>query len=400
MSHEAKIWTKSFIRISITQFLIFIAFYTLLTTLPIFVIHELGRTEAEGGLVVTAMLLAAILIRPFSATFLQKIGKRKGLILSVAMYVATTFLYLAIDAFIPLLVLRFLHGISFGIVTTATGAIAADIIPPSRRGAGLGYFAMSMNLALVVGPFIGLTLLQYVNFQTLFLILSILMVIAIINVVMVKVSDDQTIALEKTKKQWSMHDFIELKALPIAVISSLIAVAYSSVMSFISVYANAIGLRSTASYFFLVFAAAMILSRPYLGRTYDVKGPKFVIIPCLFIFALGLISLSITNSSWMLLLSAALIGLGFGTLLPSFQTMAIQAASRHRSSYATSTFFILYDAGLAAGSYIWGIVISLLGFANLYLLSAVIVLVVIVLFNMYHTKRKFIYHKHSSERTS
>src|SRR5699024_12196188 len=73
-----------------------------------------------------------------------------------------------------------IHGISFGILTTATSAIAANIDPKARRGAGMGYFAMAMNIAVVAGPFIGLTLLQYISFNQFFLTLSILMSISVL----------------------------------------------------------------------------------------------------------------------------------------------------------------------------------------------------------------------------
>ncbi|CDQ38776.1 MFS transporter [Virgibacillus salexigens] len=385
MSQEQKIWTKSFISISMTQFLIFMSFYALMTTLPIYVIDNLGGTEAEGGLVVTAMLLAAIIVRLFSAKLLDKTGKKMGLVVSVASFAVTSFLYPVIDAFMSLLALRFFHGLSFGVITTATGAIAADIIPPSRRGAGLGYFAMAMNLAVVVGPFIGLTVLQFTSFQNLFIILAVLMIVAVINSIMVQVPRGAN-APEKGKRKLTIHDFIETKAITIALICSLVSLAYASVMSFISVYANTLGLASTASYFFVVFAAVMLLSRPYFGRSFDSKGPKFVIFPCLIMFTMGLIALSLTNSPWMLLLSAVLIGLGYGTILPSFQTMAIQASPKNRSSHATSTFFILYDSGIAIGSFIWGIVASGVGYANLYLVCAVIVIVALALFNLYHSR--------------
>src|SRR5699024_11317756 len=99
----------------------------------------------KAGLVVTCMLIAAILIRPFSAHILDVFGKKRSLVLSVVLFTVTTFFYMWINEFIPLLILRFVHGISFGVVTTATGAIAADIIPESRRGAGMGYFAMAID---------------------------------------------------------------------------------------------------------------------------------------------------------------------------------------------------------------------------------------------------------------
>ncbi|WP_085505256.1 MFS transporter [Thalassobacillus devorans] len=387
-SKREPIWTKSFISISLTQFTVFLVFYALLTTLPIYVIHDMNGTEAQGGLTVTAMLVAAILIRPFSGKLIDVIGKRKTLFVSIMVFTMTTFLYIGIKDFIPLLWLRLFHGLSFGLFTTVSGAIAADVVPESRRGEGIGYFAMAMNLAVVVGPFIGLSVLQFAPFQVLFILLSVFMISGALSAFLVKVPQ-ATEAVRKTGTfKLSLHDLIETKAVPIALISSLAALSYSSILSFLSVYANAIGLSSAASYFFLVFAMAMLLSRPYLGRAYDIKGPKFVIIPCLFIFAFGLVFISFTSAAWMLLASAAIIGLGYGTLLPSFQTMAVQSAPIARSGHSTATFFMFYDTGIAAGSFVWGLVVAKAGFQQLYLISAVVVLVLIGLFYTYQAKRQ------------
>jgi MFS family permease len=79
----------------------------------------------------------------------------------------------------------------------------------------------------------------------------------------------------------------------------------------------------------------------------------------------------------MLLLSGALVGLGYGTLLPSFQTLAIEAADKHRSGYATGTFFALYDSGIAVGSVSLGLIAGALSYSNLYLLLGVFVLIII-----------------------
>lgn len=383
-----KIWTRSFISIFMTQFLVFVVFYTLITTLPLYVIQEMDGTEAQGGLVVTSILIAAIAVRPFSAGLLDRIGKKKGLVLSVSVFALTTFIYIGIESFVPLMILRFIHGLSFGVITTATGAIAADLIPPARRGAGLGYFAMSMNLAVVAGPFIGLSLLQFVSFKTLFIVLSIFMIAGILSTLLVHVKEPVGAETTVKKGKLSIHSLVELKALPIAIIASLISLAYASILSFISVYAESIGLAAAASFFFLVFAGVMLLSRPSLGRAFDSRGARFVILPCLLIFVAGLVMLSITSSAWMLFVAAALIGLGYGTLLPSFQTMAIQTAEPARSGHATATFFMLYDAGIALGSFIWGLVVSGYGYQSLYLVCAVLVLVVMVLFNMYYKKQQ------------
>lgn len=368
-----KIWTKSFISLSITQFLLFTIFYALLTTLPIYVIANLGESESSGGLVVTFMLASAILVRPFSAKVLDVLGKKSGLILSIILFTATTFVYLWVDSFTPLLILRFVHGISFSILTTATSAIAADIIPKERRGAGMGYFAMAMNLAVVAGPFIGLTLLQFISFQQFFLVLSILMTVSVLFSLFVQTGEQQN---AETENHFSirLHDLIEPKAIPIALISGLVGLAYASVLSFVPVFAEEIGLEATASYFFLIYAIVMVASRPTLGRMFDEKGAKFVLVPSLAVFAIGLVVLGFTTTSLTLLAAAALLGLGYGSLLPGFQTLSVQSTTTDRSGHAMSTFFIFYDLGIASGAFIWGVVISSGGFFAMYMLGAILVL--------------------------
>ncbi len=383
------IWTKSFISLALTQFFLFTVFYALLTTLPIYVIDQLGGTQSNAGLVVTFMLASAILIRPFSAKVLDIVGMKKTLVCSVAIFAVTTLFYLGIKSFVLLLILRFIHGISFSIVTTATSAIAANIVPKARRGAGMGYFAMAMNLAVVVGPFIGLTLLQFVSFQGFFMTLSILMIIGVFCTFIVEVKDIETSeAAERSKFTLKLTDLIEPKAMPIAIVSGFVGIAYASILSFVPVYAKEIGLEAAASYFFLVFAIIMIAFRPYLGRLFDEKGARFVLVPSTIFFAVGLTVLGLTTTSSVLLIAAAIIGLGYGTLLPGFQTVAIQSTEAHRTGQAISTFFIFYDLGIAVGAFIWGIIVGAFNYETMYLMGAVLTLVTSVLLYSLLTKAK------------
>ena len=131
--NEQKIWTKDFISISLVQFIIFIGFYTLLTTLPIYVIKDLNGSEAQGGLVVTIMLFSAIIMRPISGLIIDKLGKKSTLLWSTGLYAGTMLFYFLIDNFIVLMVIRFLHGLSFGVLTTIASAIAADVVPKKEK---------------------------------------------------------------------------------------------------------------------------------------------------------------------------------------------------------------------------------------------------------------------------
>jgi len=384
-SNQTTIWTRPFFMALVNNFFIFLVFYSLLTVLPLYVIDELHGTEGQAGLATTVFLLSAIIVRPFSGKIIELLGKKKTLIISVMMFGISSFIYFWVHDFYLLMALRFFHGIWFSIGSTVMVAIAADMIPPQRKGEGLGYFAMSMNLAVVVGPFLSLALIRWIPYTSLFMGLAWVIVIGFLCSFGIQVTEDDVVE-EDVSKRLTLKDLLEVKAIPIALVGFLTSFAYSGIMSFISVYAKSVGLFESVSLFFVVFAAAMLLSRPYTGRLYDRSGPNAVIYPSLIIFAIGLILLSVTHSVLLLLVAGTLIGLGYGALLPSFQTMSIVAAPKRRTGHATATFFIFYDLGIAVGSFVLGVVSSQFGFSALYLICSGVIIITIAVYNVV-TKR-------------
>ncbi|MGP4042037.1 MFS transporter [Gracilibacillus sp. D59] len=381
---ESKIWTKNFISIAIVNLFVFISFYTLLTTLPLFVIEEWGGSEAQGGLVVTAMLLAAILLRPFSGTILSKYGKRTMLLISNILFAITMIGYLFIESYTAMLVLRFIHGFSFAILTTATSAIAADIVPAKKRGEGLGYFTMSMNLAIVLGPFLGLSIIQLTTYTNLFVILNLFTVLSVISTFFVHTKEVKN-ADQPKNSSFTWKELLEKEALSISLIGLLVAFAYSSIVSFISVYANARGLEHVSGYFFVVFAVTMLISRPFLGKQFDLRGARPVIVPCMVLFSLGLVMLSFSSNAVTFLIAAGVIGVGYGSLLPFFLSLAVSKVKMNRTGHATATFYTLYDLGIAVGSFILGIIVTMIGFTNMFIMLAILVGIILLLFAyLYH----------------
>lgn len=378
MNHKEPIWTKSFISLFFTNMSVFIVFYGLVSTLPLYAKDALSRTDEEAGLLMTIFLLSAIIVRPFTGKLLDMVGKRKMLLISLFFYLLCTVLYYFVTPFEGLLVLRFVQGIWFSIVTTAAGSIAADMVPASRRGAGLGYYVMSTNLAVVIGPFIALFVIQAYSYNALFVMMSILITLgAAVALLIPPMEVEQDVV---HTKRLTLNDLFEKKAMPIALLASVIAFSYASVLSYLSIFAQENDLLPFASSFFVVFAAVMLITRPFTGKIFDEKGPSYILIPGFILFFLGLFLLSITNSASLFLLSGAFVGLGYGALVPSLQTLAIQSTSHQRSGYATATFFTLFDTGLAVGSYVLGIISMQFGYQNMYILSGMLVFCVLILY--------------------
>lgn len=378
MKKKEPIWTKVFISLFVTNFSIFIIFYGLVSALPLYAVDILSRSDEDAGLLMTTFLISAIIVRPFTGKILDLAGKRKMLWISLFFYLICTSLYYFIEPFESLLVLRFAQGIFFSIVTTASGSLAADSIPASRRGAGLGYFGMSTNLAVVVGPFIALTVIQFFSYNVLFLSLTALLVLGAVAASFIPA--DKKLATSSAKTRMTWNDLFEKKALPVALIASFVAFSYASILSYLSIYSLEKGVLHLTSSFFAVFAAIMLLTRPLTGKIFDEKGPKFIIIPGLVSFIIGLVLLAYMDSPVLFLLAGAFVGLGYGAIVPSFQALAIQSTGPARSGYATATFFTLFDTGLAIGSYILGLVATKLGYQNLYLFSSIILVLTLIVF--------------------
>ena len=385
MSKE-KLWTKEFIVISSVNFFLTLIFYLLMVTIAVFAVGKFHATTSQAGLVTGIFIIGTLIGRLFIGQAIDRIGRKKTLMIGLLCFTITTGLY-CVDFGINFLLLnRFLHGITLGIASTAAGTIVADIIPSTRKGEGIGYFSMSTTLATAIGPFIGLFMSEHTTFQVIFGFCFLLGIVSLLTGILVKVPELIKAEVNNTAKikGLTLSSFLEPKALPIAFIILLVSLCYSSVLSFINFYAKEINLVDTASFFFIVYAAAIMISRPFTGRLMDSKGANYVMYPAIILLSAGLLLLSQAESSFTLLLSGILIGFGFGNMQSCAQAVAIKTTAPHRIGLATSTYYIFLDAGLGFGPYVLGFLIPLTGYPHLYMILSVLALVVIVLYYLLH----------------
>ncbi|TKH07423.1 MFS transporter [Peribacillus simplex] len=385
---RTRLWTKDFVIVSSINFFITLIFYLLMVTLAIYAVNELDASTSEAGLISGIFIIGTLIGRLFIGRFIDSIGRKKTLFIGLIFFTLTTLLYFVDLGIGFLLVNRLIHGMAMGMASTATGTIVAQIIPATRKGEGIGYYSMSATLATAIGPFIGLYMAQHTSFQVIFSFCLALGVISLITAFFLYVPVLKVTAKVTESKGFKLSNFIEPKALPISIITLLLAFCYSSVLSFISFYAIEIDLVNTASFFFVVYAVAVLLSRPFSGPLMDRKGSNFIMYPAFIIFGIGLLLLSMTTNSFTLLAAGFLIGLGFGNMQSSSQAIAVKLTPPHRMGMATSTFFIMLDAGLGFGPYILGFIIPVTGYSTLYVILGVLVIATSVLYYFLHGRKE------------
>lgn len=364
------LWTKSFLLCLANNLFLFIFYFAQTTILPIYILKELGGSVTQAGLTLTLFMVSAILIRPFSGLIIDKLGQRRTLIISATMFCFIAFSYLYISNMTSLYTLRLIHGVWFSILTTVCVPVVNQFISDSRRGEGMGYYAMSMNLGIVLGPLIGLSLIPYLSYTMVTAVLVAMIFIGYIFCFLIPVQEVKQPDSEAEKTKLGLSDFVEKKSLTVALMVMMISFSYASIMSFIAPFASSIHLMQYAGLFFVVFAISMMSLRPITGKIYDRKGPQYVIYPAVLTFSLGLLVLSQIHTLTGFMLAAVLIGLGFGSAQPCLQTLAIQRAPKHWIGYATSTFYTCYDIGIAIGSLVVGMMITKQSFSFAFIICA------------------------------
>ncbi|AZU63774.1 MFS transporter [Neobacillus mesonae] len=385
---KPKLWTKNFISISLSNFFVFFSFYILLVTLPTFALDELHTSASKAGLMTTIFLLSAIITRPIAGQWLERAGNKKVLLTAVILFTGAAVFYFIPSTITGFLIIRLLHGIGFGMATTAMGGIVAEIIPGSRRGEGMGYFVLSTNMAMVLGPFVGLMTIQLWGSQILFILAGVVALGSLLAALSVKHSKPEENNEIEVLSSFSIKGLFEASAVPISIVGSFMAIVYSALLSFISIYASEIHVESVSSLFFVVYAIVLLISRPFTGKWLDAYGPNVITYPCIVLFGIGLFILSQSSEAFTFLLSAGIIGLGWGTLFPTFQTIAIQDAEPRKRGLATATFLSIYDTGMALGSFVVGIIAAKMDYSSLYFLFSFYVLIGAVLYYFLHTKKK------------
>jgi MFS family permease len=194
------------------------------------------------------------------------------------------------------------------------------------------------------------------------------LILPLLSVKDLELTDGQ---LEETMG-FKLRSFIEPKAVPIALVTMVLYLCYASIISFLALYSEEIRLVGTASFFFIVYATVVFVARRFVGRLFDAKGENFVMYPAILIFAIGLAVFSQARYGYVLLLAAVIIGVGFGAVQSSGQTIAVKSAPLHRMGLATSTFFVFADVGVGMGPLLAGLIIPSIGYRGTYVVFAIV----------------------------
>lgn len=367
MNQTSKLWTVQFTAIVIMAFLFFLCVQLLTAGFPAF-ITDVKNNPAQGGLMTTVFMAAAIITRPFVSSLMQKMDNKKLSLLSLGFLVITVGLSFNQDSVGLLLLLRAFHGIGFGIITTIFSTMATNIIPTHRLGEGIGYYGLATSVGTSLGPMLALALLQVFSFNILIILSIALTATTFILNIFVKSCKKRVLETEAApakKISFKEHAF-DRKAFTPAILTAFFSITLGGVISFLRELGKEANIAGSISLFFLVLTVIMIIVRPVSGRMYDKYGHKVIIFPATLSGIIGLTLLAFTQNTLTLLIAAAFYGIAYGTVTPTLQALAVSAVTKEKQGTANAMYFSSMDLGMALGSTGLGIFASYTSYHFIY----------------------------------
>lgn len=378
-----RLWSPAFTNYGISSGILYMTQYVLVAALPIVITSELSGSDLDAGLAMTYFQIGTILCRIFAGRLIDGFNKRIVLLISTALFFIIMGLFNFTTSLEAVFVLRGLHGVVFALGTTVIATLAVLVLPPNRKGEGVNMFAIFSNIAMVLGPAIGLYALSLYGSMALYIFLTVMTGLAMVLSNIIPLSKELTLPKQSKYKGWHISQFIENKSLPWALMGLFIGFTYSGVLVFIPIELNSMGAGIWGSAFFAIFALMIIISRPIVGKIYARYGSKIIIYTGLGLFILGLFALGLAITPLAILFTAPLLGLGYGAAQPAFQALAIQSAPIERAGVSTASYFLALDISVGAGSVILAVLASAWGYQYLYMFTALVMVIALALYHIW-----------------
>ena len=359
---EEKLWNSNYTKVWLANFMIFFSFMLLTPLLPIYLKDTFGADKHMIGVVLFGYTVMALLSRTFSGYIVDRFPRKKVLILCFTLFFLFFAGYIVAGSLLLFAIVRTLHGAPFGATTVSNSTVAIDVLHPSRRAEGIGYYGLSNNIASAISPSVAIWIYETThNFDILFVIA---MLVAALGIVI-----DCTVKLEPRellpdKKKISLDRFFLLKGWHLALNMVCFACSYGVMSTYVAIYGREkLGIEGGSGVFFLLLSVGLILSR--LTGNHALRDGKVTrnatIGVC--ISLMGYLLFAAVPNAIGYYGAAFIIGLGNGHMYPAYQTMFINLAPHTQRGTANSSILVAWDTGIGIGILLGGIVAEHLGYS-------------------------------------
>jgi len=359
---------------------------------------SLGTPDDLLGIVASASTIPGILISLPAASLSDVFGRRKVLLFAAFVFASAPFLYLGVNSWWTLALVRFYHGFATAIFMPVAEASIATLFP-TKRGERISLFNSFTAVGRAVAPFLGGYILfgTSKSFFTLYVAVGITGITAF-AIALLFLAEKRTFATElppevKSPRKMFSGWLTIIKNTNILGISFVQAAQYyvfGSVEFFLVGYLTEVVNLDLFSVGVITGSeiVALVIARPLIGRVSDRMGRTKPILVGIVASCILVAAIPFTTQFLLLLLLAVGYGVAFAMVLSSTSPMVCDLVPATLVGASMGFLSTMMDVGQTIGPIVSGVIFATsLHYAGLFLSLSLLLIVSIVIFVLPKKKR-------------
>ncbi len=331
---------------------------------PLF-IRQLGGSKFSIGLYAGITGAAAVAARLPVGHLLDTQGRRRVLGLAGLLHVFAWIGFLTVDTLGPrLLFLVATYGVASGSLFASYFTYASDIVPVSRRSEGIAMFGIWGMLPNGLGPWLGEILIAHGGFRVHF---GVAAVFAVVSLCISQLLPETALLVSTQHRDRRPNGpGVPWRGLLFLLSTTFVfGAGVNSIYTFFAPFAHAHGHGSVGS-FFMSYALTAVAVRVLTGRLPDRLGLRRVLIPSLFLYAVGTLCLPHVEDALALIVVGMMCGAGHGYAFPILNVLTVQQVTATQRGRAVSWFTAMFDLGNTVANPLLGALAEWAGYSAMF----------------------------------
>lgn len=358
---------------------------------------SLGAGPEAIGFAVAVSTITGIFFKMPAGVVADVIGKTRTLFIGLAVFALVPFAYLLVDSYPALIVVRFFHGFATAIYGPVAMAVVVSVAG-HRRAEMLSWFSSITIIGNLIGaPLGGFMLTQMAtdgdyqlrHFHIIYGVVAALgMASLLIALLVLRQHIESPVPAEKRtlKAVWQKFRtgvreiLLDRRVLLSSNMEGVQNLSVGALEAFLPIYAVVICGFSAfqAGLLWGVQILTVVISKPLMGRLSDRHGRTSLLFGGMFACAIPFALIPWFQNYAVLLLLAAIFGLGEAVVTSSAAALVADFCSESNLGSAMGTFGTIFDVGHAAGPLLAGFLIAVLGGENFRASFAIIAAILVI----------------------
>jgi predicted MFS family arabinose efflux permease len=365
-ARRPRILSRALLAVFVASFGAMTGFYLLLSVVPLYA-EAIGAGGVGAGLATGALMAATVAGELAVPRLLARFGYRLLLAAGLVLLGAPALALPAAATMPAILLVSVVRGLGFAVCVVVGGALVASLVPPERRGEGLGLFGIVVGVPGVVALPLGVWLVGEAGYPAVFVAGA---VAALAGLAVVAGLPGREPAREPPV---GVLAGLRTAALVRPAVSfSAAAMAAGVVVTFLPLAVTG-GAGTLAAPALFVQAVAATLSRWWAGRYGDRHGPAVLLVPGMVAAAAGVLALVGVDRPAAVLAGMALFGAGFGVTQNASMTVMLNRVAPSGYGTVSAIWNLAYDAGIGVGAFGFGVVAARTGYPAAFAVTAALV---------------------------